>query len=365
MRYYSIKISKPGSSEPIRPRAFASLNLPDTYTSFVNGRSLPGALNVELNIPLYNYATPRQGAFVRVWGVSNEELGQGNDLEGLDIIIKGGMQKGLPLAKPAQAGVLVMGTIFQAYGNMEGTARTLDMILLPPTGVGGLPLNFCFSWRKNTPMADMIRSVLQTAMPSYDLKMAISDKLVMSSDATGIYSKLNDFSAAIKKLSMQKQFAGIGTLSGGPYAGVEITIKDRTLLVYDGTADYGAATAASPKQIAFEDLIGQPTWIDGTSINFKCVMRADLSVGDYIRMPSKLTSPYVLTVPGAAIPGTPARTKNSFEGTFVVQYMQHFGNFRQADAASWVTSFNAVFAVPPAQSTEQANQAKIRAAFNQ
>lgn len=364
MRYYSIKISKPGSDEPIRPRAFASLNLPDTYTSFVNGKSLPGAMNVELNIPIFNYSTPRQGSFVRVWGVSNEELGQGNDLEGLDIIIKAGMQKGLPLAKPAQAGVIVIGTIFQAYGNMIGTDRTLDMIILPPTGIGNKPRNFSFNWPKDTPMGQAIKATLQVAMPGYEIKVAISDSLTMSSNQVGVYDKLETLAAVVSQLSRQKQFLGIKRQSGAPYSGVSITIKDKTIIVYDGTADYGKSAYGNPTKIAFEDMVGQPTWIAGSTINFKCVMRSDISVGDYIKMPEKLQSPYVLTTPGAAIPGQPSRTKSSFEGVFVVQNMHHWGNFRQVDAASWVTSFDAVFDPSPSASVEKANQAKIAAAFN-
>ena len=143
-RYYAITITNPKTGEVVRPRTLAKLNLPETYTSYVNGKTLPGALNVELNIPLYNYATPRQGAWIRVWGVSNAELAQANDLNDMEIVIKGGMQKGLPLAKPAQNGVLAQGKIFQAYGNLIGVDRTLDMIIMPSVGTQTKPLNFSF-----------------------------------------------------------------------------------------------------------------------------------------------------------------------------------------------------------------------------
>jgi len=364
MRYYSIKITNPESGEVVRPRSLSALQLTDTYSSYVNGRTLPGALNVELNIPLYNYATPLQGSFVRVWGVSIEELGQANNLAKHNIVIKAGMQKGLPLAKPGQAGVIVVGTIFQAFGNMIGTDRTLDMIILPPTGVGGVPLNFSFIWPKDTPLSSAIRATLQVALPGYEIKMSISADLKMSSEQTGIYTKLSDFATAIQRLTRQKLFAGFQTLSGISYKGVEITIKERTVLVYDGTEDYSKNSYSNPIKIAFEDMIGQPTWITATSINFKTVMRADISVADYIKMPEKLNSPYVLTVPGAAFPGTPARSDSAFKGVFVVQKAHHFGNFRQADAASWVTSYDAVFVPPSAATIEANNQAKINAAFN-
>ena len=351
MRYYAITIRDKDTGEVIRPRAFAGLKLQETYTSYVKGQSLPGALNVEWNIPIYNYATPISGSWVRIWGVSLEEISQANDLAGASITIRGGMKKGLPLAKPAQSGVIMEGTIFQAFGNWIGTDMTLELQLQPPTGIGSKPLNFTFNWRQQTPMEDMIRTTLQSAMPGFEIKVAISDQLVMSSNQYGAYTKLEDFAKAINRLSLASQFKGIKPLGGGPYGGVQISISANTVTAYDNTKDFSKSTYDSPKQIAFEDLIGQPTWITPQDINFKCPTRADLSVGDFIKMPDKLTTPYIITTQQASIPGTPNKNKSAFKGKFVIRSMQHFANFRQPDAASWVTSFVATYA-PQSGSTE-------------
>lgn len=343
MRYYSITLRDPNSGEVYRPKAFQRLNLPDSYTSYVNGKTLPGALNVEIQVQAYNQAAFRQGSFVRIWGVSLEELRSATNLYDFEITVKAGMQKGLPLANPAFAGVIIEGRVFQALGNWSGTDMTLDLMLIPPTGVGTKPLNFPFTWRQGSQLSEAIQSTLRTAMPDYTVKMAISPQLVATVTETGIYSRLDDFSSAVWKLSQLKQFQGISPQGGGPYPGVHMTVRGKEILVYDRTQDYGGATFNSPKEIKFQELIGQPTWISSTSINFKCAMRADMQVGDYVKLPEKLAPPYVLTSQGAGLPNTPSRDRTTFSGKFVIQEMFHFGNFRQADAASWVTSFNAVF----------------------
>jgi hypothetical protein len=124
---------------------------------------------------------------------------------------------------------------------------------------------------------------------------------------------------------------------GGDYQGVRVLLKEKTFTVYDGM------TQKTPVKIAFEDLIGQPTWIDTLSVQFKCAMRADLAVGDYITLPET----QVTTTPGGAIPaGSPLRAKSVFQGTFWINQVRHLGNFRQPDAASWVTVFDASSTTP-------------------
>lgn len=340
MRYYSIEIRNKG--ELIRPASLASLKLPETFASTVNGRNLPGALMVELNLLSYNYHSFEGSSYVRVWGVSLQELAQSNNLSGYDILVKAGMSKGLPLAKPSQAGIVAQGKIQQAFGNWIGTDQTLELQLLPGTGSGIGPRNYSFNWPANTPLSQAMETVLAVALPrEYRVKMAISQDLKFGAAQWGTYGTLEDFAAAVFKISMMSQYQGIVPLSGGKYEGVRITIKDKTVLVYDGTQDYSTNSYNTPKQILFEDLIGQPTWMQGNELNFKCVMRADLSVGDYVKLPQGLSSPYVITTPNAAIPGAPSRNKLTFTGTFKITRMQHFGNSRQPDAASWCTVMNA------------------------
>lgn len=343
MRYYDIQIRRPGSNDLVRPASLARLNLPSTFTSVVNGKNLPGALQVELSLLTYNYHSFEQGSYVRIWGVGLSEISQSNNLNGFPIIVKAGMSKGLPLAKPEQAGIVAQGKIFQAYGNWVGTDQTLELQLQPDTGTANAPKNYSMTWPKNTPLAQAIETTLAVALPDHTVTVAISPDLKMAAAQWGVWGKLEDFAKAIYNITTQQQFKGIAPLSGGPYPGVRITVKGKNVIVYDGTRNYSDNSAANPIKIKFEDLIGQPTWIEGNTLNFKTVMRADISVGSYVQLPPGLTSPYVLTTPGAALPGTPSRNRLTFTGTFRVTRMQHFGHSRQPDAASWCTVMNASF----------------------
>src|SRR5262249_10576948 len=111
------------------------------YTSHPRGPAFPpdpGALNIEMDIQAVG-KMPTYEAYLRIWGVGIDIIGQARNLNappggaGLPITVKGGMGKGLPLANPSQAGVLVKGTIFQAYGNWVGVNQTLDIKMIPGT----------------------------------------------------------------------------------------------------------------------------------------------------------------------------------------------------------------------------------------
>lgn len=346
MRYYEIIITNPDTGEVIVPKPFKKLGLNVSYTSYINGKTIPGALDVELQVQIYNYAQAKQGSFLRIYGVSLAELASSNDLSGKDITIKVGMKKGLPLAKPSQAGTIIQGRIFQAFGNWQGTEMALNLVLQPPVGQDK-PRNLVYLQKADQLMADAIRATLGAGMKEYDLKIAISDRLKFPDEKAGYFTKLADFATMIKQLSTQSQFAGIPVQGGGTYAGVDINIKEKTIFVQDKTVAQSGSSYSSPLQIAFEDIVGQPTWISANQINFKTVMRSDVHVNDYIKLPAGLTTPYILTGQGGALPNAPGRDKLTFSGIFTVRDLYHFGRYRQPDAASWVTVLDATYVIPP------------------
>lgn len=333
MRYYSIIISDPDSGAIVKPKSLAGLSSDATYTSFVNGVSLPGALNVELDIQVYDLATPNGASWVRVWGISLEEIGQANDLVGKSISVFAGMQKGLPLAKPKQAGLILQGSILKSWGNWIGTDQTLDMIVVGALGSQAAPKNLIHNWKKGTPLADAITSTLKTAFPKYTVNVAISSKLILAEDDVGYYHTAGQYAQYVQEMSR--------SIIGGNYPGVYILLAETTFSVYDLTA------TKTPIAIAFEDLIGQPTWIDPQTVQFKCAMRHDITVGDFITFPKDQNTsrngqiPVTTTVQSALPFGDPRKSKSIFQGTFYISEARHLGNFRQPDAASWVSVFNA------------------------
>ena len=98
--------------------------------------------------------------------------------------------------------------------------------------------------------------------------------------------------------------------------------------------------------IAFQDLIGQPTWLDPATVQFKCALRADVAVGYIIKPPQGFYG----VVPAGNI-ATPwnYRNQSAQQGTFTAIRVRQLGNFRAPDAGAWVTVIDAAFV--PAQSS--------------
>jgi hypothetical protein len=341
MRYYSIVISDPASGQVWQPSAtgagFIKAAGGTTFTSFVNGKNNPAALNIEFDLPITSFATPQGGNWLRVWGVGLGMIGQAANLNNQSIQLLAGMQRGLPLATAAlnnkQTGIILQGQIFQAFGNWQGVNQTLDLICqgapLPPTN------GIAFNWTRGQPLSSAIAASLQQAFPAYTYNINISNSLFTPNGATqaGSYPSLETFAQYLRDISqpLGAQFAGEN------YSGVQITMRGQTIYVLDSTS-----TPKKTVQLIFQDLIGQPTWIDATSVSFKTVLRADIGVGDHVIFPKGIIAPYVLTTTEAAVPNAPSRSKSAFQGTFAITEVHHFANFRQPDADSWCTAFVAV-----------------------
>ena len=77
----------------------------------------------------------------------------------------------------------------------------------------------------------------------------------------------------------------------GAYTGVAIYPQGASFVASDSSV-----TPAKVTQLNFQDLIGQPTWIDSPLIQIKTVMRGDIALGQSIKLP-----PGVLTTTHAAI----------------------------------------------------------------
>ncbi len=282
-----------------------------------------------MDIPVIDAATPQGFAIARVWGVSLQEIGQARDLVGKNITIAGGMQKGLPLAKPAQSGTLVSGVVFQAFGNWIGTDMTLDFVIAPGPmasnagGVGTLakPRNLTLNWQGGQQLGPALQQCLQTGFPGYTVKMNISANIVPRAGDTpsGFYSTLEQLTQVVKAMSLS-------LVQTKGYAGVSIVVTGTTINVFDGSGQAGTTT-----QIAFEDLIGQPTWIESPNIQFKTVMRADLALFSSIKLP-----PAVITNTQQANSQIVNQRLN-FQGGFKVISLRHVGNFRQPSADAWVS----------------------------
>ena len=326
MRYYRVVITDP-DNPGVPYREYSSLD--------ANGRFIPGALNVEFDIPVVAYGAPNSGSWFRLWGIALTDISQSADMNDKWIAVYGGMSAGLPLANPEQQGLLCEGFIYQAFGNWLGTTQTLDFQILPGKGTKFESGNFTFEWPAGEQLAFAIGSTLQTAYPGLTLDVSgLSPDLVVPYAQQGQYTSLSAFAQYVNDLSLAINPA---TATGAPYSGAFFLFQGNIIRVLDNHLG-----PSNPKEIKATDLIGQPTWLGPLTFQFNCVLRGDLALGQYIKMP---------TVPFTTIPNSLARFRQGpvFQGVAQIlggdSAIRHVGNFRQPDAQSWITTVTCV--VPP------------------
>lgn len=342
MRFYELTISDPDSGKVWKPSAtglgFVKSAGGSTFTSWVNNANVAGALNIEFDVVTYPFNTPQGASSIRVWGIGIGMISQAANLNGQNIMLTAGMKKGLPLATPpdssAKAGVLLQGTILQAYGNWQGVNQSLDIIFNPLAAQDDQ--NISFSWPADTKLSTALATTFQQAFGQYGMtapNIAIADLTQNHDEDGGPYPTLASFAGYIRDRSQALGAAQYGEA----YSGVSITIIGNTLYAYDNR------NLRKPIQLSFFDLIGQPTWLGVARVSFKTVLRSDISVGSQIKFPAQgILAPYVLTTKSAALPNVPARNTSIFQGPFEVIEVHHFANFRQPDGDSWVTAYCAV-----------------------
>lgn len=333
-RYYSIVITSQSGTVITPPGAASGSDA--TYSSYVNGQVQPNALDMEMDVSVASYDTPAgqgdTGSIVRIWGISLQEITQAFNLNNNLIKVYGGFQKGLPLANPSQAGLLFSGYIQQAYGNWIETDMTLDLVIQAGTGPNGKastgtrakPANLVLNWQKGQNLKDALQQTLSTAFPGMTINMAISPNLVFQSGDSrpGFYATLGELSSVVQQMSRT-------VINQTGYPGVKIVFDQNSINVSDGT------TKKTAKQIQFQDLIGQPTWMGPLQVQIKCPMRADIKVLDQVTLPQAQAT----TTPQSF---SNLRDKSGFTGTWQVNSLRHIGKFRQPTADAWVTVIDLV-----------------------
>jgi hypothetical protein len=314
MRYYDLIITPDGSSTPFR-----------RWTSYPNGSYDPCALNIEFDMPVLPYHTPSGGGTVTVHGIALEDLGQAQQFAGMTLTLRAGMKAGFPLANPAQAGLILTGSIIQSFGNWEGTEQSLDFVLNPSIHTFDNPGNFSLNWLQNQPLGDALKQTLSIVYPGMPISMNISPNLVNSFDQPHVVGTLEELAQQIEQWTR--------LVFQNP---VKIAMQGGKIIVYDKTHSPG------PIQMVFTDFIGQPTWIDNFIMQVKTVLRADLEVGSIITMPQGMRNGPGSV--GTSPPPNPASIKNQsiFQNSFQVTELRQIGNSRSSDAADWCTVFSCV-----------------------
>jgi hypothetical protein len=346
MRYYDIKIYYPqaypqdkNNSPPKLYKRFSSLR---------NGVFNPGNLMIEFDIQRFGESTPAGESCITIWGISPQDMQQARqDMFGMTIEMEVGMSKGLPLAtrlaNPGQNGLVLKGVIWQVIGNWQGTELRLDLIIRsgPVSSTDPMPLspiNVTLPWDKGMKLSVALAQCFQTLGGGYRFTINVSDRLINNCDSPMFCGSLGELAKTLNALSKS-------IIRESNYNGVEITIVNgNEIRVFDNDLAYHADKDSkdsannlrrNPTQLEFADLIGQPTWVQFNTICIPCVMRSDIQVGAYIRMPEKLR-PIV-----QASSYSQFRNDAAFTGDFQVKTVRLLGNSRQPDANAWVTVIEA------------------------
>jgi hypothetical protein len=384
MRYYQIIISVPqgmsGAGNILIPNkggrpGFTPVEPAGgiwSYCSLNNGANIntvaganAAAQQVDIDIPTAALHTPKGNAYVRIWGVSLAEIAQASNLNHLNIDVYGGMSAGLPLANPAQAGVLAQGQILRASGDWVGTSQYLGIYIaalgsstssaqttgnppnasttpVPATNV--TPCNLTFQWKPGQPLMPVLAQALSTAFPQYNIQGAVSPNLVWTGSAsTGFFANLEQFAHFIqqKTLSLLQGWAP----NNLAYNGVWICLKGRTITITDGS------TQTPPKKINFQDLVGQPSWNGPASVQVCTVMRGDIDPGDYVTLPETIFSTGQASSSQSAGIYNGLKLSSVFQGSFLVKGVRHVGNSRGTAMQDWITVLDLIAGGTPATAT--------------
>jgi hypothetical protein len=333
MRYYEISITDESGTHVSIGGGVAY------FTSYMpgvlGGVTKPGALNVEMDIPVYTSEIPAGDAFIKIWGVDLSTINSASNLNFKNITIMAGMKKGLPLANlqvdasPVRNGVIYKGSILQAFGNWQGGEQSLDLIITTrlvsaPTETPATTKPIIFECKAGKKFQDAIKKSMKDA--GFETTGTIDSRLV--APMQGLVSRYDDvesFSRGMLNLSKR-------IIKDKNYLGVKIIKTEKGYLVTDNSA---AVADANIIKIAFTDLIGQPTWLDYSTVQMKLVMRSDIRVGDTIEFPSDKDGNTAVNF----VQGRFFSPKNNiaYTGKAWVASVRHIGNYRQGDANSWVT----------------------------
>lgn len=314
MRYYDITLT---ASDGTLVREWTSYPILGTSGSNPTGTFDPGAQNVIFDFPMAPYAEAMGFVGLTIEGVGLDTLYEASNFVGLTITVKGGMGKGLPLAHPEQAGVLLIGSVFQAFGNWEGTDMRLELVITNSPYAYDLENRILFNWPAGTPLSSALSTCFSTYFPTFQSVVNIG-AIVLNHTESGHYRTLEGLARTLYEMT-----------------GVSISIVGNQIIAYDGSKPPTAIL------LDFNDFIGQPTWIAPGTIQIKLVMRADLNFTSVVQMPKDISNVPGFVVKTQASYASVLKYKTAFQHNFQVNQVRHLGSFRSPDARDWVTIINA------------------------
>lgn len=334
MRYYRIELTDKNGN-PIKDangmKIFPLYSLPEP-----NERRISSPLQVEFDIDTNGLDGASQGASIVIYGLPLSMLRQAVNLQNTIINIYAGFSAGLPLANPKQQGLIFTGRVWNAYGNWQGVNQTLNLTVnsMEYSDNEGKPLNIIMDGKKGEKVSDVVMRVLKLTYPNKKINVDIKQNLILNEDWVAPFRSLNQFSMALKKVTLS-------TNGAAKYTGVIVVAQKGEINVFD------SSKKSEPIAIKSQDIIGQPTWLDYnglySQISLKTQLRADINVGDYIKLPMDMVNgPFSILSVGSQMSILTETQRLNFTGIYMVRASRHIGDYYNNSGDAWVTVFDLI-----------------------
>lgn len=333
MRYYRLEITDKNGNTPLDSDGNP---IGPFDTSKIPGRGL----HIDFDSPIYGYDVVGSGTLITIYGLPLSMLKQSVNLSGCLLTLTAGFIKGLPLANPGQAGIIVSGEIYNPFANWIGTNQSMSLSVnpVPLFNENGTDFSITIDGKKGEKLSDVLRRSLNLAFPKnqgFLIDISLSDQLVLPEDAPGIYSRPEQLATVIRSFSKS-------IIKSDKYLGAQIVFSGKYIRVFDNAgAGFGGA-----KEILPQELIGQPTWVKYNAVSFKCPLRYDIHNGDIITLPANVISgpSSILSINNEqSAAWLRSRNEVSFTGNFQVVGVRHVGSYLDPDGSNaWVTIYEAI-----------------------
>ncbi|WP_291511480.1 hypothetical protein [Acidithiobacillus sp.] len=295
------------------------------WTSHPNGIYDPGAQNIQFDVLTFGQGIGQTIFTIQVEGVSFQDIQQHNNFRDYGLKLYAGMLPGLPLANQQPTpGLIVQGYVLEGIGNWVGNDMTLTFVVNPDPFTEDNPGNLVFQWKPGQTLAQALQNMLSVAYPGWKFTASISSNLVTNHVVTHRAATLSDFASWLEQYTRHRL--------GPKYRGVEMFFRQGHIVA----TDYTQTPTSTPPSIRFDELIGQPVWSDAAQMDLMVALRADVRVGDQIKLP------YTEAAPGLQVelPQTSNASldyQKSFNGTFIVSHTRQLGDFRGESGQDWIT----------------------------
>ena len=349
-RFYLVRLTPPNTPATpktgMQPLTVTIAESAHEWTTHPSGVYDPAYHTIQFDFLVVESATKPGAMVLTIEGVGMHDLMQAanfspimtgtNLFQSWRLELYGGMAgDGLPLSTAAAGqpapGLLAVGEVQEAFGNWVGTDMSLSFLVVPE-GIQVAPL--LFWWTAGQPIAEAIKAMLSQAFPGIPQKIQVSPNIVgPAHGVTETHETLHGMAHFLKE-----QTKGTNYGQAANYPGISLYIQNGTLIATDLTQ----TDQMTIIELSEESFIGQPVWTGKDTMSMNLVMRPDIQVGNYVKMPSEFKQ-----LPGFV--NTPAQPTNYdynfkllFSGKFKVTAVRHIGESRGQSGEDWMTVVEAV-----------------------